>query len=535
MPQLTIDEIIDRYEDPKTDPKVQLGLEKQRRQIRKEAEASLWYFTKYVLRYPDLYEPLHKPFCDWVQEPDTQLILMPRGHFKSTVVSVAYPIWILVKYPDTAILLANNTLENTIKWLAEQVQHIRTNRVLHWLFPEIVPQDPTTFGFQEKYTIPSKKAPWKEGSVEVTSVERNVVGRHYHVIICDDLVSEKNSRTKEGMERTEAWYQHANALLTPTSQEKSYRLPKDHVKLVGTRYSFDDLYGTLLKDGRLPVYLKRAIEDGKPIFGSRFTLEMLEELKHPSKLGISTFWSQYMNEPISPGDAVFKQPDIQRCIDNYPTTITDQLAVVLTVDLAASLSKTADSSSIAVTGVDSKGNLYDLDLVTGHLQPSEIIDSIYYLYAKWRAWAVYIEANGFQTLYQYLLTDEARRRGKWLNVKPTTFPSTSSKKLRIMGLQPLVAVGAFYIRKENTKLIEQMQRYPKVKHDDTLDAYAMRVQDNVWGTSISVLPTVSSLTDEWYTIQDKVRKQAERKANSTRRMDERRFVRWVIAEGRRRK
>lgn len=161
--------------------KAKAQAEIQRRQARSDAESSLYYFAKEVLGYQDFYEPLHKPFCDFIQQPSKQLTLIPRGHFKSTVISVSYPLWLLVNHPDVRILIANATLDNPRKFVQEQLGHIRSNRVFRWLFPESCPPDDEAeqFGFVASYTVPNREANWGEASVEVTSVDRNVVSRHY--------------------------------------------------------------------------------------------------------------------------------------------------------------------------------------------------------------------------------------------------------------------------------------------------------------------------------------------------------------------
>ena len=135
-----------------------------RRALRKWAEKSLYVFCRDVLGYSDLYESLNQPLCEFVQQPTKQLVLLPRGHFKSTIISVSYVLWLLAKWPDTRILIANATLDNPRKWVAEQLQHLRGNTVLRWVFPEMCPAtNVEEFGFVESYTVPSRRATWGDG------------------------------------------------------------------------------------------------------------------------------------------------------------------------------------------------------------------------------------------------------------------------------------------------------------------------------------------------------------------------------------
>lgn len=67
-----------------------------------------WEFSNEIIGWKDLYEPLHKPLCDFVQNnPDKKkLILLPRGHLKSSVVTVGYPLWRIARNPKERILIA---------------------------------------------------------------------------------------------------------------------------------------------------------------------------------------------------------------------------------------------------------------------------------------------------------------------------------------------------------------------------------------------------------------------------------------------
>src|SRR5574341_779892 len=70
-----------------------------------------WEFNKEIVGWKDLYEPLHKPLCYFVQENEhkKKLILLPRGHLKSSVVTVGYALWKIAQNQKNRILIANGT------------------------------------------------------------------------------------------------------------------------------------------------------------------------------------------------------------------------------------------------------------------------------------------------------------------------------------------------------------------------------------------------------------------------------------------
>ena len=138
--------------------RAQAHAEIQRREVRERAKDDLFTFATLILNYSDFYEPLHRPLCEFTQRPEETLTLIPRGCFKSTVSSVSYPLWLLVKYPDTRILLCNSGLRNPRKWVYEMKGHLTSNAVMRWVFPESCPkeEDVQQFGFTESFTVPNR-------------------------------------------------------------------------------------------------------------------------------------------------------------------------------------------------------------------------------------------------------------------------------------------------------------------------------------------------------------------------------------------
>lgn len=447
-----------------------------RRKYRKQAEESLFFFARYILDYSDFSESLHKPLCDFIQQAQSQLTLIPRGHFKSTVISVSYPLWLLVKYPDTRILLSNATLSNPEKWVAEQLLHLRSNPVLRWMFPESVPtpDQVDVFGFKSRYTVPNRKAPWGEASIEVTSVDKNVVSRHYEVIIFDDLVSEENSRTKLGLERVEEFYKAAQALLQGEAAESRWRVAPVHTKVVGTRWHYSDLYGSLLERG-FPSVVRAALENDQPIFPEMFSAKKLEQLRE--EMGSAVFASQYMNDPIDPASAIFKRED-SRYYEEMPD---EPLSIAITVDLAVTEKQYADDSAVVVTGVDSRGRIFVLDYEAGKWKPAKVVDAVYRMYDRWRPLRVYFEANNYQAAFKHIMFEAGKQRGQVLPVVPVR--SKGTKYSRILALQPFHEQGHLFLRRSMTELEDQLHRYPKTNHDDIVDALSMRVQRMVWAES----------------------------------------------------
>src|SRR3989304_5748779 len=77
--------------------------------LRQQGKTSLYFLTKAVLGRSKLAKPLHVEMCDFIQTTGTPkgLVLVPRGHYKTTIGSEGYPILRLINDPNDTILLAN--------------------------------------------------------------------------------------------------------------------------------------------------------------------------------------------------------------------------------------------------------------------------------------------------------------------------------------------------------------------------------------------------------------------------------------------
>ena len=117
-------------------------------EVRAYSKKSLFYFAATVMGFKDMTPNLHLPFCNYMQmlpwfggpqNSRRKLGIMPREHFKSSVVSCALPLWLLIHDPNTTIALISAKDDNTKKWLRFIKSTITNNQMFRWAFPEIRP------------------------------------------------------------------------------------------------------------------------------------------------------------------------------------------------------------------------------------------------------------------------------------------------------------------------------------------------------------------------------------------------------------
>ena len=194
---------------------------------------SLFLTAKKLLNYQDLVWHAHGDVIEAL-ESDTKrkMIVMPRGSLKTSLCSVAYPIWSLIKNPNERILLDSELYTNSKNILREIKSHLEGER-LRALFGKFE-MEPWNEG---EITIAQRTKVYKEASITAGGVGTTKVGQHYSMIIMDDMNSPANSGTKEGREKVIDHYKYSFSLLEPHGV----------MVLVGTRYSSGDLIGSILE------------------------------------------------------------------------------------------------------------------------------------------------------------------------------------------------------------------------------------------------------------------------------------------------
>lgn len=165
-----------------------------REALREIGEKDLFFFTKHLLGYRDMLWRTHRePVLVLESDAVRKLVIMPRGTFKSTLVSVAYPLWCLARNPNRTILLDSEVFTNSKNFLREIRTHMSANKRINCVWgPWTGPIDN-----EGEVTIGQRTANRKEASITVGGIETVKVGQHYDMIIGDDYNSPKNSDTPE--------------------------------------------------------------------------------------------------------------------------------------------------------------------------------------------------------------------------------------------------------------------------------------------------------------------------------------------------
>src|SRR5678816_682546 len=114
--------------------------EELRQYLRQRCFESLYFFCKLVLGFHDMTPEFHGQICAYVQRPRRhKLIVMPRGHLKTSICTIAYSLWRVTQNPELRILIANATATNAEHFVRMIRGVVDSNEMYRWLFPEVLP------------------------------------------------------------------------------------------------------------------------------------------------------------------------------------------------------------------------------------------------------------------------------------------------------------------------------------------------------------------------------------------------------------
>ena len=445
---------------------------------------NLHWFLKNYLGFMDM-NKIHEELCSFLEQKiKFKLILMPRYTFKSSICTIGYSLQRLALNPDLRILIYSDAATKAQGFLSSIKDHISGN-VKGSFFRTIFDWTPTDKFMkwnESQIVISGRETAYPEPSVDTAGIDTSLIGRHYDIIIFDDVVSDINTTTKEQMDKVINCYKKALSLLKPGGE----------ILIVGTRWHFGDLYGRIIAEndtkGIFGIFIKSAIDDkGKYPFDNIGASSLTKEFLHQQKVqqGSHTFSCLYLNSPTDPETAVFKIGDFAF----YGAIKKDDLYITCTCDPAG---KGEDFTAITVVGTDNNMDMHILDIINEHLQPSEIIDKIIAMQYKYMFPILGVETNFFRGM----LEAEIRRRrdiehrenpDKFKLFGVHEFEASSrigqGKTNRIMALQPFHERGALkfpgvkfeLLEKEFSELAWQMIQFPNAPHDDIIDSLAYHI------------------------------------------------------------
>jgi hypothetical protein len=483
----------------------------------------------------DLIPELHKPFAEFIQmnpwdggppESLRKLAWMPRGHFKSSIISVAYPLWLLCRDRNTSIALISSKEDNTKQWVNEIKQTITNNLFFQWAFPEIVrgpkwDENRITIKRDRDFGINT------QASITAYTIKGGLASAHHPHIILDDPLNEQSAFSETEREKAIGLYVHLESIIskysesmftvvgTPWPGYDVIQHAMEHEVAYNERiyWGIGALGGwqgsDILKENHpetIPHIEERVRRDGV-IFHEVCPLRKLEKIKRQD---LNQYIYQYLCTRPEDSDNGFKvslfrdfalemdgtiKCDCHKQCRGTGTHELKNLVVVAICDPALTVTGQGCESAIAVVGRDPMcGCRFLLQEWGGHVSNRDLVDKICEVSKKWTPYIkrFAIEDVHFQTVFKAWLTERKSHGDFPLGVELFGVkPKRRDKDLRIEGQQAYVSNGYWHKRPEmameqgKERFLWQLHKWPsQPKKRDRIDAWAYC--DDVWeGLSVA--------------------------------------------------
>jgi len=409
----------------------------------------------------------HKEMLAFQYRHPDSLQLAYRGSGKTTLCTVVKAIHLLLVDPNLRILLASDIKDDAKKFLREIKPHFENNQKLIEIFgPYYDPQLVTKWDTEEINVLPRTKHT-KEASIACVGADTAVASRHVDVIFSDDLVVEKNSRTKGRRDKLKTWnYQSLDPCLEPPDPEVPHR--GEHHRL-GTRYHWDELNGHLIGNelkNHHRIY-RGLDENEKSPWPEKHSPEWFK--KKRKKMGAILFAAQHLCDTELMKGEIFQYDDCQLIdADEVPSGLRKFTGT----DLAVGKKVNDQFAQVAIGIEDKTSNIYVLEAYAAHLRFKQQKAKWKEMYKRHDPIRAGIESNGYQDVMRGDLKDD----DKDLRAIPI-----HTKIDKVTRAQKLSAVfedkRVFLVRGTHvSELIDQLVLFPGYNLDDLFDALDIAIR-----------------------------------------------------------
>lgn len=149
-------------------------------------------------------------------------IEMPRGTFKSSIVTIGFTLQYFLNDPDARILIDSETYGKAKNFLAEIKGHLEDNikfrdifKSIHGVYPDDNKKNSSVRWTDSQVDLACRKYKRKEASITCSGIDKSINGMHFDLIIADDLHSEKNVTNKDQIDQVIEHYKLCFSLLDP--------------------------------------------------------------------------------------------------------------------------------------------------------------------------------------------------------------------------------------------------------------------------------------------------------------------------------
>lgn len=436
--------------------------------------------------------PFHKECWELCTGPNRFVaIAAPRGHAKSSAVTLGYGLATLLFRERKFMLLVSDTESQASQFLGLFKSELQENQDLIELF-SLKKDDKglVKFAKDSETDIIVEFTDGKKFRIIAKGAEQKLRGLIWNgsrpdIIFCDDIENDELVMNKERREKMRRWFKNA---LLPCRSDTGI------VRMVGTVLHMDSLLERLMPNPSdkktvtepLKQYSTRQGGMWKTIKYRAHT-DDFSQLLWPGKKSVDEFkmlyqeakedgtldgYSQeYLNIPLDESSSYFRRNDFKELKKEDKEPLLNHY---ITVDLAISEKERADYSVFVIAGVDENRRIIIKDVIRERLDGRDIVDTLINLQKIYDPVAVGIEDMQVSKSIGPFLNEAMVASNVYLNVQQLKHGG-KDKVARARSIQARMRAGNVYFDKEGDwypRFEDELLTFPRGKHDDQVDAFA---------------------------------------------------------------
>lgn len=493
---------------------------------------SPFFFEREVLGFDKMVEHFHgeelelftKNLEDGILK---QAVEFPRGHYKTTIFTIGYGIWLVLPVSaedrrfaieelgidpevwDRRValhnrnytqLLAFENSTNSSRKLTEIKRIFESVAMFRACFPEIAYDGTESPWSSEALTIrrDQKYIRVGEATFQAIGVGGAVQSQHYDIIWEDDCVGRNAIQSRDVMEGTIEWHGLLNGAMNGAVRGmETWRF------LVSNPWGFHDLNAAVRRNEKDFVFhTRKCIEPGedgieRPIFPEQFSLERLENLRTSAQMNKYQWAAQYLCTPIAPGDESVDASKIHRysveedgkiiCECGF-VTYPSHLKRYGHYDPFNAKTKSMSTPAIVIIGLSTDGHVFLLNYFVTRGEYGKIYDKIIELNDTFWPEIWTYEDVGAQNMCEFYLKEKqksaefkAAGHRYFRRIMPIGTRGRA-KEIRITdSLFPWIENRKFAARRNHETFFSMLATWPHPRPDDDYDLLdALAQGPNVW-------------------------------------------------------
>ena len=436
--------------------------------------------------------PFHKECWDLCTSPEKYVaIAAPRGHAKSTAITLGYGLSTLLFRERKFMLLVSDTESQSSLFLGLFKQELQDNNELIDLFG-IKRNEKGHVEFKEKGSETDVIVECTDGHkfrIIAKGAEQKLRGLIWNgsrpdIIICDDMENDELVMNKDRRDKMRRWF---NGALLPSLADSGI------VRMVGTILHSDSLLESLMPNPsdkqtvttglkeystrrgmwRAVKYRAHSTDFNTLLWPEKKTSEQFRTLYEEAvKTGMTdTYSREYLNYPIDEAVSFFKRGDF---LETTPEDRKQKLNYYITADLAISQEERADYSVFVVGGVDEEKRIHIKNIIRERMDGKEIVDTFISLQRTYDPLAFGVEEMQVSKAIGPFLREEMVKQNTYISLVPLK-TGGKDKVSRARSIQARMrAHGVKFDTTEDwfPNFENECLTFPRGKHDDQVDAFA---------------------------------------------------------------